>query len=50
VLHVAVQDTERLHAFLVDRLGSRPEVARFQTSMVFQRLHNRVLDPLPEEP
>jgi DNA-binding Lrp family transcriptional regulator len=50
VLHVAVQDTERLHAFLVDRLGSRPEVARFQTSMVFQRLHNRVLDPLPEDP
>ncbi|MCD0445162.1 Lrp/AsnC family transcriptional regulator [Glycomyces sp. A-F 0318] len=50
VLHVAVQNTERLHAFLVDRLASRPEVARFQTSMVFQRLDNRVLEALPEAP
>jgi DNA-binding Lrp family transcriptional regulator len=49
VLHVAVEDTERLHAFLVDRLATRPEVARFQTSMVFDRLHNRVLEPLAEE-
>jgi DNA-binding Lrp family transcriptional regulator len=49
VIHVAVQDAERLHAFLVDRLGTRPEVARFQTSMVFQRHHNRVLEPLPPE-
>lgn len=46
VLHVAVQDTERLHSFLVDRLATRPEVARFQTSMVFQRLHNRIVEPL----
>ncbi|MQM28056.1 Lrp/AsnC family transcriptional regulator [Glycomyces albidus] len=49
VLHVAVEDTERLHAFLVDRLATRPEVARFQTSMVFDRLHNRVLEPLADE-
>jgi DNA-binding Lrp family transcriptional regulator len=49
VLHVAVQDVEHLHSFLVDRLGTRPEVARFQTSMVFGRDHNRVLEPLPEE-
>lgn len=49
VIHVAVRDVERLHAFLVDRLGTRPEVARFQTSMVFQRQHNRVLEPLPPE-
>lgn len=48
VLHVAVEDTERLHAFLVDRLATRPEVARFQTSMVFDRHHNRVLEPLAE--
>lgn len=50
VLHVAVQNTERLHAFLVDKLATRPEVARFQTSMVFQRLDNRVLEALPEVP
>jgi DNA-binding Lrp family transcriptional regulator len=50
VLHVAVRDTEELHAFLVDRLATRTEVARFQTSMVFDRLHNRVVEPLTEEP
>jgi DNA-binding Lrp family transcriptional regulator len=49
VLHVAVRDAERLHSFLVDRLATRPEVSRFQTSMVFQRLHNRVQEPLPPE-
>ncbi|GAA2260189.1 Lrp/AsnC family transcriptional regulator [Glycomyces scopariae] len=49
VLHVAVRDAEQLHAFLVDRLATRPEVARFQTSMVFGRDHDRVLEPLAEE-
>ncbi|MEU5873403.1 Lrp/AsnC family transcriptional regulator [Glycomyces sp. NPDC047369] len=49
MLHVAVQDSERLHAFLVDRLATRPEVARFNTTMVFDRHHNRVLEPLAEE-
>lgn len=49
MLHVAVQDSERLHAFLVDRLATRPEVARFNTTMVFDRHHNRVLEPLTEE-
>ncbi|THV33438.1 Lrp/AsnC family transcriptional regulator [Glycomyces buryatensis] len=48
VLHVAVQSPERLHAFLVDRLATRPEVDRFETSLIFQRVHNRVLDQLPE--
>ncbi|WP_335987197.1 Lrp/AsnC family transcriptional regulator [Glycomyces sp. MUSA5-2] len=49
MLHIAVQDSERLHAFLVDRLATRPEVARFNTTMVFDRHHNRVLEPLAEE-
>ncbi|MEU6250303.1 Lrp/AsnC family transcriptional regulator [Glycomyces sp. NPDC047010] len=49
MLHVAVRDTEQLHAFLVDRLATRPEVARFNTTMVFDRHHNRVLEPLAEE-
>ena len=48
VLHVAVQNSERLHAFLVDRLATREEVARFETSMIFQRVHRPVLEQLPE--
>lgn len=48
VLHVAVQDSERLHSFLVDRLATRPEVARFHTSMIFQREHRSVVEQLPE--
>jgi hypothetical protein len=31
VLHVAVQDLDHLHAFLVDRLSKRAEVTGFRT-------------------
>lgn len=34
VLHVAVQDVERLHGFLIDHLSKRKEVAGFRTSVV----------------
>ncbi|MGH8876546.1 MAG: Lrp/AsnC family transcriptional regulator [Stackebrandtia sp.] len=46
VLHVAVPDSDCLHSFLVDRLATRQEVARFQSSLIFQRAHNNVLDML----
>jgi DNA-binding Lrp family transcriptional regulator len=47
LLHVAVQDLDHLHAFLLDRLSKRPEIAGFRTSVIFQRVHNTVLDQLP---
>ncbi|OLZ74332.1 AsnC family transcriptional regulator [Streptomyces sp. IMTB 2501] len=40
LLHVAVQDLDRLHAFLVDRLSKRAEITGFRTSMIFQQVSN----------
>ncbi|MCO5992900.1 Lrp/AsnC family transcriptional regulator [Actinoallomurus rhizosphaericola] len=48
VLHVAVQDLDHLHAFLIDRLSKRREVAGFRTSVVFQQVGNPVLDRLDD--
>lgn len=49
VLHVAVQSPERLHAFLVDRLATHKDVARFRTTLIFERTHTSVLSALPED-
>lgn len=48
LLHVAVQDLDHLHAFLLDRLSKRREISGFRTSIIFQRVHNRVLSRLPD--
>ncbi|WP_433333148.1 Lrp/AsnC family transcriptional regulator [Spirillospora sp. CA-294931] len=48
LLHVAVQDLDHLHAFLLDRLTQRREIAGFRTSIVFERVHNPVLSRLPD--
>lgn len=50
LLHVAVQDLDRLHAFLIDRLSKRREVAGFRTSVIFQQVRNPVLDRLDDPP
>ncbi|MGH8794399.1 MAG: Lrp/AsnC family transcriptional regulator [Stackebrandtia sp.] len=49
-LHVAVQNADRLHSFLTDRLATCPEVARFQTSVIFKQMHNPVRGQLPATP
>jgi DNA-binding Lrp family transcriptional regulator len=46
MLHVAVPDIERLHAFLMDRLAARREVVTFRSSMIYRKTENRVLAPL----
>ncbi|SEQ88646.1 DNA-binding transcriptional regulator, Lrp family [Lentzea xinjiangensis] len=46
-LHVAVQDLDHLHSFLVDRLSKRREIVSFRSSVIYQRAHNPVLSPLP---
>jgi DNA-binding Lrp family transcriptional regulator len=46
VLHVAVPDLDHLHAFLLDRLSKRKEIAGFRTSVIFQHVHNTVLSRL----
>ncbi|MEQ1568455.1 MAG: Lrp/AsnC family transcriptional regulator [Myxococcota bacterium] len=35
IVHVAVRDTRHLHDLLMDRITSRPEVARVRTELVF---------------
>lgn len=47
LLHVAVQDLDRLHSFLVDRLSKRREIVSFRSSVIYQREHSTVLSALP---
>lgn len=48
VLHVAVQDVEHLHAFLIDRLSKRKEVAGFRTSVIYRHSRGQVVTALDE--
>lgn len=48
LLHVAVQDLDHLHSFLLDRLTNRREITAFRTSMIFERVHNATLSRLPD--
>ncbi len=47
VVHVAVQDIEHLHAFLMARFSKRREIVSFRTSVIYQHTRNAVLAPLP---
>jgi DNA-binding Lrp family transcriptional regulator len=46
ILHVAAQDIDHLHAFLIDRLTSRREIVGFRTSIVYRHQVNNVLSKL----
>jgi DNA-binding Lrp family transcriptional regulator len=48
LLHVAVQDLDHLHSFLLDRLSKRKEIVGFRTSVVFQEVQNAVPERLPD--
>lgn len=47
LVHVAVQDLEHLHEFLIDRLSERREVLSFRSSVIFESTRNPVLTELP---
>ncbi|MDP4501429.1 Lrp/AsnC family transcriptional regulator [Nonomuraea turcica] len=47
LLHVAVQDLDHLHAFLLDKLSKRKEIVGFRTSVVFQQVQKAVPTRLP---
>ncbi|MFI6180936.1 Lrp/AsnC family transcriptional regulator [Nonomuraea sp. NPDC051191] len=47
LLHVAVQDLDHLHSFLLDRLSKRKEIVGFRTSVIFQQVHDTVPERLP---
>jgi DNA-binding Lrp family transcriptional regulator len=46
LLHVAVRDSDHLRAFVLDRLGVRPEVARLQTSLVYEHVRPPLVQPV----
>ncbi|GLJ91995.1 AsnC family transcriptional regulator [Streptomyces poonensis] len=48
VVHVAVPDIERLHAFLMDRFSARREVVSFRSSVIYQQTSTRVLTPVDD--
>ncbi|TDD17653.1 Lrp/AsnC family transcriptional regulator [Nonomuraea diastatica] len=47
LLHVAVQDLDHLHAFLLDSLSKRKEIVGFRTSVVYQQVQKTIPTPLP---
>ncbi|MFD7137161.1 Lrp/AsnC family transcriptional regulator [Streptomyces sp. NPDC059894] len=48
LIHIAVQNNEALHAFLMDRLSQRREVVGFRTIVIFQHAPTPLLSALPE--
>jgi DNA-binding Lrp family transcriptional regulator len=46
LLHVAVGDVGRLHEFVLDRLGTRPEVEHVRTSLVYEHRRTTTVAPL----
>jgi DNA-binding Lrp family transcriptional regulator len=45
LIHVAVEDNDRLYAFVIDRLTQRPEIADVRTSVVYEHLRNHNVAP-----
>lgn len=45
LIHVAVEDNDRLYAFVIDRLTQRPEIADVRTSVVYEHLRNHGVAP-----
>lgn len=48
LVHIAVADTDGLYSFVIDRLTKRREVADVRTSVVYEHLRSRVVEPLRE--
>jgi DNA-binding Lrp family transcriptional regulator len=46
LLHVAVEDSDQLHEFVLDRLGARPEIEHVRTSLVYRHLRASSVGPL----
>lgn len=48
LIHVAVQDIDHLHGFLVDKLSDRREIVSFRSSIIYRHLTNTTLERLAE--
>jgi DNA-binding Lrp family transcriptional regulator len=49
LVHVAVQDVDSLHAFVMDKLSRRREVVGFRSSIIYQHARKPVTEPLPAQ-
>ncbi|MGI8647817.1 MAG: hypothetical protein ACR2JX_06295 [Mycobacteriales bacterium] len=49
-MHVAVQGTQQLQEFVLDRLTKHKEIASIKTSVIYQHARKHVLAPLPQLP
>jgi DNA-binding Lrp family transcriptional regulator len=47
LIHVAAQDIDHLHSFLVDELSKRREIVGFRSSIIFRHLRKTNPEPLP---
>lgn len=50
LVHVAVPDNDSLYAFVIDRMTERPEIADVRTSVVYEHLRRRRVDPVSAPP
>ncbi|GEB52072.1 MULTISPECIES: Lrp/AsnC family transcriptional regulator [Streptomyces] len=51
LLHVAVPDVDSVYAFVIDRLTERREVADVQTTLVYEHMRSRGIEPAgPDRP
>jgi DNA-binding Lrp family transcriptional regulator len=48
LVHVAVQDVDQLHAFLMDRFSQRREIVNFRSSVIYQHVNTPVISPLED--
>lgn len=46
LVHVGVPDNDALYAFVIDGLTQRPEIADVRTSVVYEHLRKRRVDPM----
>ncbi|MDT7619083.1 MAG: hypothetical protein QOG20_5562 [Pseudonocardiales bacterium] len=47
LIHVGVPDTDGLYAFVIDRLTERREIADVRTSVVYEHVRSRPVEPAP---
>ncbi|MGW6062282.1 Lrp/AsnC family transcriptional regulator [Streptomyces sp. NPDC055189] len=51
LLHIAVPDVDGVYAFVIDRLTERKEVADVQTTMAYEHVQSRRIEPAaPDRP
>jgi DNA-binding Lrp family transcriptional regulator len=46
LVHVGVPDVDSLHAFLMDKLSGRREIAGFRSSVIYQHARKPIIEPL----